>query len=213
MIQKDVNNWYKFDFKGVGSYGMPLINPEIVQINKIIPFNYAKSCRVPGNTGVHFFLHDYQFERVWNNPERYMRMLRKFDFVCTPDFSLYMDYPLAMQIYNHYRKQWLGAYWQAFGLQVVPTVSWSNEDSYKWCFDGLPDHGAVAISSVGCLKNENTKANFLKGYKVMRERLKPEQILFYGNIPGEIADPVIRLGSFQEKFNEIRGKAWAEEVQ
>ena len=26
----------------------------------------------PEGKGVHFFINDYQFERVWNNPDRYI---------------------------------------------------------------------------------------------------------------------------------------------
>ena len=50
--------------------------------------------------------------------------------------------PFAMQIYNQYRKHWLAAYWQLNGITVYPTISWSDENSYEWCFDGEPRGGA-----------------------------------------------------------------------
>ena len=69
------------------------------------------------NTGkaVHFYMDDYKFECVWNQPERYLRKLSQYRFVLTPDFSLYTNMPLAMQIWNVFRGQWCGAFWQANG--------------------------------------------------------------------------------------------------
>ncbi|MGQ7551471.1 DUF4417 domain-containing protein, partial [Streptococcus suis] len=42
----------------------------------------------------------YQFERIWQRPEFYIEKLTEFDCVLTPDFSLYQDMPIAMQIWN-----------------------------------------------------------------------------------------------------------------
>ncbi len=80
---------------------MPTIAPAAVPVPaRLIPFNVAMRLnRVPANCGVHFYLDDYQFERVWNAPERYVEKLRKFSCVLTPDFSLYLDMPRAMKIW------------------------------------------------------------------------------------------------------------------
>ena len=92
------------NIQGVGMYGIPAIAPAEYQEAELISFNYAKSCKSPANKAVHFFVDDYQFNRVWNCADDYIPMLRKFKYVCTPDFSLYTDHPRAIQIYNHYRK-------------------------------------------------------------------------------------------------------------
>lgn len=202
MFQRDTENWYKFSFNGVGRYGVPALQPEHIDAERFISFNYAKGCRDPDETGVHFFLHDYQFRRLWDMPDRYKDMLQRFACVCTPDYSLYMDMPKAMQIYNHYKKQWMGAYWQAWGLTVIPTVSWSDEESFSWCFDGIPQGAAVAVSSVGCMKDDDRRRNFQRGYLAMLEKIQPEQILFYGTIPKEIDGPIIHIESFQERFRK-----------
>lgn len=205
MFQRDIENWYKFSFAGVGEYGVPVLAPECIDTEQFISFNYAKTCRNPEEKGVHFFLHDYQFNRLWDMPERYMLMLSRFACVFTPDYSLYTDMPKAMQIYNHYKKQWMGAYWQANGLTVIPTVSWSDKESYSWCFDGIPRNAAVAVSSVGCMKNQESIQLFMNGYQEMIKRLNPKQILFYGTVPEKIdRSSVIPIKSFQEKFKEKR---------
>ena len=119
-------------FDGVGQYNIPEIKAvNNINVLKWIGFNYVKSDKsAADNIGVNFFLDDYQFERVWVNPNRYTEYLSAYGAVLSPDFSLYIDFPRAVQIYNHYRKHWLGAYWQEHGLNVIPTISWSDRISF-----------------------------------------------------------------------------------
>ena len=145
----------------------------------LIGFNYVLN-KPDYTKGVHFFLDDYQFERVWNNPDRYIDKLEKFDCVLTPDFSLYTDMPFAMQIWNVYRSRLIGSYWQSLGMTVIPTVSWSTHDSYNFCFDGLPENGIVAISTVGIMKDKSAKKLFYDGLDEMIARIHPSGILIWG---------------------------------
>lgn len=194
-------NLNKRIFDGVGKYDIPLLNPVKQQvIDDFIGFNFAKSCKEPQNKAIHFFLDDYQFTRLWNSPDRYLEVLKRFKVVFTPDFSIYSDFPKVIQIYNHYRKHWLGAYWQENGITVIPTISWSDENSFEWCFDGEPIAGAVAVSSVGTQNSTETKAMFLKGYNEMRKRLQPSLVYFYGKVPEECEGNIQIIPAFQEKF-------------
>ena len=129
-----------------------------------------------------------------------MQRLAQFQAVCTPDFSTYIDFPLAVQIYNHYRKHWLGAYLAAHGAVVVPTISWSDEGSYTWCFDGEPCDSVVAVSSVGTQVDKTAQRLFLTGYHEMMERLQPRQIIMYGNIPEGCEGDIIQVSAFQQKW-------------
>ena len=89
-------NLNKCIFQGVGPYDIPEIDPETdIPIHKLewIPFNYAKSCKNPQGKGIHFYVDDYQFVRLWNEPNKYIPLLQRFDAVCTPDFSQYTDIP------------------------------------------------------------------------------------------------------------------------
>lgn len=194
-------NLNKRIFDGVGKYNIPLLNPtNLENVENFIGFNFAKSCNEPQNKAIHFFLDDYQFTRLWNSPDRYLEVLRRFKAVFTPDFSMYSDFPKAIQLYNHYRKHWLGAYWQENGITVIPTISWSDENSFEWCFDGVPIGGAVAVSSVGTQNSAETKAMFLKGYTEMIKRLQPSLVYFYGKVPEECEGNIQIIPAFQEKF-------------
>lgn len=194
-------------FDGTGNYDIPRLLPENSTANSFIGFNYAKSCKDPYDKGIHFFIDDYQFSRLWSNPDSYIGLLGKFKCVCTPDFSTYTDFPKVMQIYNHYRKHWLGAYWQQNGITVIPTISWSDIASFEWCFDGEPKGSTVAISSVGTQLNKESRKLFIDGYNEMLARLQPTLIYFYGNVPDECRGNIIRLAAYQEKFRTPSGGA------
>lgn len=206
--QRNYENVQKMMFDGVGEYGIPMIEATQYDGADFIGFNYAKSTKDPESKAVHFFLDDYQFNRVWTDPDRYIEMLKRYKYVLTPDFSLYTDFPKALQIYNHYRKHWLGAYWQMFGINVIPTVCWSDQESFEWCFDGEPTHSVVSISSVGTQNSGEKKRKFLDGYFEMIDRLQPTQIIFYGSVPEECKGNIVRVKAFSDKFHEAEVAQW-----
>ena len=91
-----------------------------------------------------------------------------------------------------------------YGIKVIPTISWSDESSFEWCFDGEPIGGTVAVSSVGTQNNKHAKELFLNGYNEMMKRLEPETVIFYGTIPQECYGNITRVKAFQEKFREAK---------
>ena len=164
----ELNNKQRYEnlqhgfYAGAGKYDIPqLTGSKITDFPELIGFNYAKTTKNRQNKGVHFFLDDYQFLRLWNNPTAYLDILKGFRCVLTPDFSLYADFPTAMQIYNHYRKHWLGAFWEDNGIEVIPTICWSDEKSFKWCFDGEGSPGAGRSH----------------GYEIPHGKIRPDSIL------------------------------------
>ena len=201
-------NAQKGIYPGVGYYGIPELAPTPpVRVDNWVGFNYAKGCEEPEIHGIHFFIDDYQFIRVWNRPDKYLSMLKKFQAVCTPDFSVFSDFPRALQIWMHYKKHWLGAYWQENGITVIPTITWSTPDSYEWCFDGEPVGSAVALSTVGDLtRSEETKRALLQGYEEMEKRLSPAQVILYGRIPEELKDRtnIVHVQSYTERWDALK---------
>lgn len=207
--RRNYENLERQIFDGVGKYGIPQIEPVTYEKGcEWIGFNYAKTCKEPEKKGVHFFLDDYQFNRLWTDVDRYIPMLQKFRYVMSPDFSTYTDFPKAIQIYNHYRKHWVGAYLQEAGIQVIPTISWSTPDSFEWCFDGEPQGGVVAVSSLGVMNSKEKKELFLIGYKEMVRRICPDTIIFYGYVPDECMGNIVMVRAFTEKFNEVLCNGW-----
>lgn len=141
---------------------------------------------------LHFYQEDHKFNRVWNKPEIYLSGLKKYPGVFSPDFSLYTDTPIPLQMWNHYRKQWCGAYWQSQGITVVPTIGWSSEESFTWCFDGIPEKAVVSVSASGIVNDKEGRIKFISGYEKMLEALEPVKVLFFSGarlhkaLPGPI---------------------------
>ena len=184
-------------YNTTGQYDIPTIQPEILRERiEWISFNYAPTAVDREQLGVHFFVDDYVFLRAWNDPPRYANLLSRFKAVMSPDFSLFTDYPKAVQIYNHFRKHLLAAYWQSLGIKVIPSICWSDHSSYEWCFDGEPIGGLVAVSSVGAQKNSESQRLFLDGYNEMLARLRPKKVIFFGDVPKDCRGDIERHEAF-----------------
>lgn len=199
---RSYENLTKGIFPSCGQYGFPEILPTTsITVSEWVPFNSFNTVRHPERKGLHFFLDDYQFERVWLYPEKYLLGLSRFSAVLSPDFSPYSDFPKAIQLYNHYRKHWLAAYWQSNGITVIPTITWSSPDTLEWAFDGEPVGGIVAISSVGMFDTDEHTAWLIDGYSQMIQALSPIMVLWKGTVPEQCQSSIIvKIPSHTDKF-------------
>ena len=89
------------------------------------------------------------------------------------------------------------------GRDVISTISWSDKNSFDWCFDGEPQESVVAVSSVGCMNSKHRKELFMDGYWEMMARLKPTTIIFYGKVPDGCEGNIVNIKAFQEKYREV----------
>jgi hypothetical protein len=166
-----------------GGWEIPTIERNDHIPDDLLSFNYAKTSS-EHTSGIHFFIDDYQFERVWNDPDTYVEVLRPFDCVLSPDFSLYMDMPLPMKLWNVYRSRACGNYWQRQGIKVIPTLSWAGPETFKFCFEGIPQGSIVAVSTVGVKNNRGALDVWGAGMKEAIRRIKPSTVLLYGGDTG-----------------------------
>lgn len=162
-----------------GKYNIPMLEPVDHVPSKLQGFNYVLN-KPDHEACVHFFLDDYQFERIWKRPDFYIDKLAAFDSVITPEFSLYIDMPLAMQLWNTYRTRMIGQIMQNWGLTVIPSVTWSYEDSYDFCFDGLPKFSTLAVETLGVKKNKWQTEIWKNGMDELIKRKQPKRLLIYG---------------------------------
>ena len=131
---------------------------------------------------VHFFLYDYEFESIWENPEKYVETLKQYEAVLTPDFSMYIEMNPVMQLYNTFRNRWVGAFLHEKGIKVIPTVNWGLENTFDFCFNGIEKGSVIAVSTYMVSEHGNhsdQKEFFMKGYNEMLKRIEPELIICY----------------------------------
>lgn len=166
--------------------GFPVVKP----FNGFLPpkfvgFNYVNS-KTSHSCGIHFYVDDYQFERLWRSPELYLNTLARFRCMISTDFSIYVDMPHPMKVWNVFRNRFFAAWWQARGLEVIPNVSWADPGSFDYCFDGLPQRSVIAVNSMGANRHHLTKYLWLKGFEEVLGRLDPCLVLRYGErVDGE----------------------------
>lgn len=202
------NDVYHLDDVGAveGEYDMPTLEGEQYIPDRLIGFNYVLSSE-DKNYGVHFYIDDYQFERLWNNTEKYIKKLRAFECVLTPDFSLYLDMPESIKIWNTYRSRLIGQKLQGEGIIVIPTVSWADEKSFKYCFDGLPKKSVLSISTVGIKRSSEALNIFKTGVNEMIKRCNPSDILLYGGMVEGMDFGKIKIHEYSNEVTE-RMKNW-----
>lgn len=202
-------------------YGMPEMEPTQTIGDKMLRFMDWKEVEDLSEYIAHFYYDDYKFISAWREPDKYIDRLKQFKAVVSPDFSLYTDFPRALQILSCYRRQWCGAYWQSLGIDVIPDVVWGDKESYSYCFDGIPSGGTVAVSTVGVTNNKEWNGKegdlFRDGYNEMLNRLKPKTILFYGDKIEGLDGNIIVIPSYyaqkREMLNErsrLKNGPWVE---
>ncbi len=141
-----------------------------------------------------------------------MDKLKDYKGVLSPDFSMYLEMNRTLQLYNTFRNRWCGAYLASKGIKVIPTINWGNEDTFDFCFEGVPKGSIVAVSTYMVQEHNNhadQKDFFLKGYNEMLRRIQPAKIICYSQpfpeMEGEIIPVDYELSSwkYQNKSQEI----------
>lgn len=176
--QKQLENFFKADYPlNNNEWGIPDVMPFNDNIDDIewIPFWAIHKFRHKLNAiGVHFFIHDYQFNQVWNRPDKYLNELKRCRAVCAPDFSQFTDMPKAMRLWQAYKKQWLTRYWQDYGINVIPTITWNLGDIEEFSLAGMPQQSILA-RGFACGGEHTTILNDLNE---ICKRLNPSKLLF-----------------------------------
>lgn len=189
---------------------IPCIAPETSLPERMISFSKAISS-TDYDQWVHFYEDDVSFERIWNYPEKYLPILRKFKGVISPDFSLYRDMPLVMQQWNTYRGRAIGHWLQKNGVPVLANVRWGDKRTYRLSCAGVAKGGIIAVGSHGCIKLVEERKFFAAGLAYVVKTLEPKTIIVYGTAPdsvfGEYRNAGIRIIQFDSEYTAAHRKA------
>ena len=64
--------------------------------------------------------------------------------------------------------------------------------------------GVIAVSSVGTQKSKEARQLFMDGYREALVRLKPEKVLFFGDVPDGCDGNIERYDAFYKAVNARR---------
>lgn len=198
---KDVFNAFLVRFAMfAGLFEFPVLQPTYVTPNRLISFSKAVSSK-DHDYWVHFYEDDYLFERLWRNPNKYLELLKKYNGVILPDFSLYRDMPFVMQLWNIYRSRAIGAWLQHNGVNIIPNIRYADKRTYKCTCDGISSACVIAIGSHGTVKLLEDRKFFIEGLDYVVNRLKPKAIVVYGRTPEKIFQKYIDAGIAIHQFD------------
>lgn len=184
-----------------GKYDFPQLEP--IQANleglKPVPLNLARQEKNPRKAVCHMFIYDTKFEGIWKDPLKQVETLSYYSYVCPCDFSFYYTMPMALQIYQIYRMRAIHYFLTCFDIRCIPVVTWSDENSFDFCFDGLPTESTLAVSTNGC-HAIRAREYYKRGFVEMCERLKPTKILVVGaEIPVDCDVPIVYMDGFSQQ--------------
>ena len=162
----------------------PILKPETFVPERLFPIKSIRA-GLPSspNAAVETFHEDEFLERVWSNPDKYLENCRPFGAVFTLDLSARTNWPKDYVRHNAFRSKLFGQIVQAKGMRAIPVLIWARRDTYLACFEGIPEHSVVAVSTQSVLRNEMTLADFKAGFLEAVRFLEPSTILFYGAVP------------------------------
>ena len=182
--------------------------PEIVDMGntsipkELISFDKLKTSNTKRGY-IHFYIHDKVFASFIANAPSYLKYLSQYDGVITPDCTLAIGQLDYLQMTNTYFNRAVGVYLQQHGIPVIPTVRWSDEDSFRYCFNGLPKHSILAVSTHGCIKSNEQKRMFRTGLIKMIELLEPTDVIVHGYMPLSIFEGLEKLTRFHNYPNHF----------
>lgn len=156
---------------------------------------------------INWYIDDYKFDSsrgIWHDYDFALRVIKHFAGVITPDFSTYQDFPDAIKKYAVYRMRTFGYWLGKQGVKVINNVRWGTEETFDYCFEGIPKNSIVSIGTVGGGPRKIVdRKRFESGLFKMVEVLKPHTILVYGSAKGECFEILRKRGimvvSYQSK--------------
>lgn len=168
----------------VGKYGFPqLEQQEYIPEENPLPINYLLSSTDRSSHWFHCFVEDSQFERLWHNYFKYVPIVCEAAGIIGTDFSLYRDYEEDILIRNCLRNRTLAYAYQKLGLKVIPTAGFAGENTWGWCYDGLPSESSIAITTNGTLSDPEARRLFVGGLDALVVLKRPKNLIICGHYP------------------------------
>lgn len=147
---------------------------------------------------MHFYLDDYVFDNsrsLWHavskdslKVQTFLKRIRQYSGLIAPDYSVYCNMPLIMQVWNIYRSRAVYSWLRRNGINVIPNISWGDQRTYKYAFKGVEKNGIVSVGSHGVVKLKEFYHIFMNGFSEMVKTVSPKIIIIYGPVTSEMEE-------------------------
>lgn len=129
-----------------------------------------------GISTYHFYVEDYRFTNIWNNPVSIL------DSGCTelvePNLSLFDTTPIAYGLQQIYMKRWIARFWQECGAKVYADLNVAKKFQ-KWNRLGIPK-GYSAFATRGYADRQEYLKEEIQIAREISGLDKPNMIVYGG---------------------------------
>lgn len=142
-------------------------------------FPWEEKNKYKGDGAIHFYCEDAYLSSIWSSAKKYPvpAVVKRSGVALTPDYSVFTDWPEALNRWQLYRSRLLGAIWSNYDISVIPSLMWGGCSQFDYLFDGLPAGGTFAISTGHSSHDESIFKEF---YLEALNRCSPDIVLVYG---------------------------------
>jgi hypothetical protein len=147
------------------------------------PWNKVLWTTPPPRGVLNFYCYDIFFESLWFDAAQMIPQLKKvkWDGIISPDFSVFKEMPLAVNLYNVYRSRWCARYWQEAGLPIIPSIQSCSDETLEMSITTLPKHCPVVSVQARTTQGQKQArdADIARIHRLL-EHCKVDNLLIYG---------------------------------
>lgn len=187
LTEYDVMKEYLIQGAELSESGYPVLEPinEIPEQTIEFDMSFDRKFKAHNDCNLNFYSDDFRFLKIWNDPFKYLDYLRRFESVCGPDFTVHTLMPEPMQKWNKFRNMALSWFYAQNGIRVIPNVN-ILEEGMTWQYEGLPVGSTLCTSSLGRVRYDDAREEFVNGFREMVDYLRPKRVLLVGHMPAEL---------------------------
>lgn len=209
-----------------GFYQVPEIEDVIIEKpDDLVLWSFRHRCKNKAKCGLVFYEFDSKFDGrdgIYNilkygSKERIDKLiseLKEFAFVVCPDYSVYGNFPNYKQIEAMAKSREVGYILSTYGIKVVINFRATYDWTYELALTGIPENGVVAIGTLGCLRDNESKSLLKNSIDAIIKNLTIRLIIVYGYAPEEIfkcaSDAGIEIWQFDSQITKSYKKGGCE---
>ena len=91
---------------------------------------------------------------------------------------------------------------------MIPSASWGNADSFRFCFEGLPHNSLIAVGHTATGRNQIGKNASVLGMSECLRVLQPSEVLVYGKTFDLNFNNFVYLEDNIQRLRYGREKVW-----
>ncbi|MCQ2554694.1 MAG: DUF4417 domain-containing protein [Clostridia bacterium] len=155
------------------------------------------------NTGICWFIRDSKFDVIdglynaiiYKNTDllkHYKQRYQGIKFFIPLDYSTYGDFDFEVT-YHNIKRSIITYLWFTFecGAIAFPLMSYSDEESLRWCFEHIMIGSNVAVSLKGVMRGAEREL-FLKALKVLVDTRHPKALVVYSVAQAESTNLMLK---------------------